>query len=1110
MRSIRKTIAFISVFCLTLIPVFGQVTVDVISVTVPAYPTIVAVPVVLTNSADEVGGIQFDLTLDPAWMDLTSITATGTGAGFTGDFNALSESTDRIVFYNAASSGTIPTGSDTVMYLNFAGTSVLSGVIDMAISGLIVSDGDGNILASSGTAGGIEIGDVVSLDLTDGEADVMQPVTLQLNMANDGVVGGFQFDLFDTPDYLDVTGFSVTDRTTGFTVETSEVAAGTRFVVYNSNDDNIAAGTGAVLNIDFLVHYNAFERFVGVNMTNVVVVDDIGGEYWIAAADSGTVHVTPGYMEEPHNLEAVSGLDSQVPLMWDLPYGDIPLDITEDFESGALPEGWTTTTNSSVGWFITQDGSSSWWAIPSHTWYACSNDDAADDDGSVDYLITPGLHVGGAQDITLSFQSFYTGAYSQTAHIEVSTDGTNFTEVYSLPASAEWVTETVDLSAYAGTPTLYIAFHSNDNGAWASGWAVDDIVIGFGAGRIAQNVHFNFNELGQWLITADKAVVVAQYPNGITYESTVDWANPIEPEDVSVDRDLSGINIYRSTDGTNFSLLESVAADATTYTDEAVANSTTYYYYLTSVYTPGGESLPSNTVTGTPLEWIELDISDGAALSGAVDTLDITLVNETPISFFYFEITDNPNYFLGESILPTARTNGWSLDVVELPSGSMAITAISLGVPLAAGDTPVCRVIVRGFSDEEGTANVQFTGASIVDMASNEMPWTATGGSFHVTIETQTLFLGSATGNPGELVTVPLVLNNTQNVHGIQVFLVDVPNNATGLSIAPTDYINFSNWTFDASTVDNEYRIIIFDNTLSTPIPPGTGHIANIYYTIDMGTAVGTAINLNPTTVVVSDVNNLPMHTNVIAPVLYTGPMEAFFTIENVSGPDMNNDVSFDIGLTNTEAVYVMDLDLFDLPNNITVQSFTPIGRFSAGTVDGSSGEDAFGVANILAYQFTTGIVPGTGAVLTVHAHLSIPGTDVLAFIQQATSADIAMQPLNTGKGGFLIVSGNYVGIDPAVQLPDEFALRQNYPNPFNPTTRIEYDLKEAALVSLNIFDLNGRKIKTLVQEVQPAGRQSAVWNATDNSGRQVSAGVYIYQIRANDFVSNRKMILLK
>jgi len=94
--------------------------------------------------------------------------------------------------------------------------------------------------------------------------------------------------------------------------------------------------------------------------------------------------------------------------------------------------------------------------------------------------------------------------------------------------------------------------------------------------------------------------------------------------------------------------------------------------------------------------------------------------------------------------------------------------------------------------------------------------------------------------------------------------------------------------------------------------------------------------------------------------------------------------------------------------------------------------------------------------------------------------------------------------------LPDKFALHQNYPNPFNPVTTLRYDLPENSLVNIIIYDLLGRQVKTLVNQTQEAGYKSVLWNATNNYGKPVSAGVYLYQIQAGEFVQTKKMVLLK
>ena len=95
-------------------------------------------------------------------------------------------------------------------------------------------------------------------------------------------------------------------------------------------------------------------------------------------------------------------------------------------------------------------------------------------------------------------------------------------------------------------------------------------------------------------------------------------------------------------------------------------------------------------------------------------------------------------------------------------------------------------------------------------------------------------------------------------------------------------------------------------------------------------------------------------------------------------------------------------------------------------------------------------------------------------------------------------------------QLPKTYALHQNYPNPFNPITTLRYGLPEDAMVNITIYDMMGRVVSNLVNNQQYGGYKSVQWNATNNQGEPVSAGVYLYKIQAGDFVDTRKMILLK
>ena len=94
--------------------------------------------------------------------------------------------------------------------------------------------------------------------------------------------------------------------------------------------------------------------------------------------------------------------------------------------------------------------------------------------------------------------------------------------------------------------------------------------------------------------------------------------------------------------------------------------------------------------------------------------------------------------------------------------------------------------------------------------------------------------------------------------------------------------------------------------------------------------------------------------------------------------------------------------------------------------------------------------------------------------------------------------------------IPVAFRLNQNFPNPFNPITTFRYDLREDALVTITIYDLMGRVVRTLVNKEQYAGFKSISWNATNDYGKPVSAGVYLYQVKAGEYMQTKKMVLLK
>ena len=113
------------------------------------------------------------------------------------------------------------------------------------------------------------------------------------------------------------------------------------------------------------------------------------------------------------------------------------------------------------------------------------------------------------------------------------------------------------------------------------------------------------------------------------------------------------------------------------------------------------------------------------------------------------------------------------------------------------------------------------------------------------------------------------------------------------------------------------------------------------------------------------------------------------------------------------------------------------------------------------------------------------------------------------GEGEIIVPSEQELALNRIPLLPETFILHQNFPNPFNPITTLSYDLPKDSEVRLAIFDMLGNEVSTLVRSNQKTGFKSVQWDATDSMGRPVSAGIYLYQIQAGEFVQTKKMVLL-
>ena len=120
---------------------------------------------------------------------------------------------------------------------------------------------------------------------------------------------------------------------------------------------------------------------------------------------------------------------------------------------------------------------------------------------------------------------------------------------------------------------------------------------------------------------------------------------------------------------------------------------------------------------------------------------------------------------------------------------------------------------------------------------------------------------------------------------------------------------------------------------------------------------------------------------------------------------------------------------------------------------------------------------------------------------------DLAVANILSNRISILINLTSETGIGDFgnAKLPQATSLSQNYPNPFNAQTTIKYSLPKQSLVTIDIFDILGRKIETLAEGIKPAGNHQAVWDASGQA-----SGIYFYRIQAGEYSERREMVLIK
>ncbi len=170
---------------------------------------------------------------------------------------------------------------------------------------------------------------------------------------------------------------------------------------------------------------------------------------------------------------------------------------------------------------------------------------------------------------------------------------------------------------------------------------------------------------------------------------------------------------------------------------------------------------------------------------------------------------------------------------------------------------------------------------------------------------------------------------------------------------------------------------------------------------------------------------------------------------------------------------------------------------------------DTLGMLRILLWNLQGKIIPkGTDYLLLIY--LSEEGSILLDTVEASDplANTLTYEEVDCSELGQ--VDCPELEEDENLSSPQNFTLFQNYPNPFNPYTTLSYELKHELFVRLEIYDIQGRKVKTLISERQTPGFKNVIWDGKDNDKKSLPSGVYLYRLKAGDQKKTKKMIFLK
>jgi len=492
-----------------------------------------------------------------------------------------------------------------------------------------------------------------------------------------------------------------------------------------------------------------------------------------------------------------------------------------------------------------------------------------------------------------------------------------------------------------------------------------------------------------------------------------------------------------------------------------------------------------------------LYIHGANANPGESADIAVELVNTTDISGFQFLIWDYPDNLVATGVSATDRIDGWTVTGKEQDDGSYLVIGFDMsGGTITAGEGDIVNITYEVGADvPTGPVELMIDEIILSDPDGEQLYPESIPGVFGIGNPAVVYTVLPAEVEVGGTGVLNVTVDNTETIAGFQFTILDSADVFTGSSVSSS----LSGWTVSGNEDDGLYTVIGFSMTGAT-IDAGSQTTFEIELVVRADAELGDYPVIFSNTVASNpDGNNM-----------WSAGVPGVFTVleENLPPADFNLLLPANGTTENIAYDWLTDLDIYEFTWE---ESVDPNGDAVSYSVFFGSGD----------LEIPVGI-PSDSDLDGDDLKLTIP---VKTLLDQIVAAGIITLPINADLYWYVIASDGVsdnaseaftlslnieTGIDKQAEIPEEFEISQNFPNPFNPTTSISYGLPKECNVKVEIFNVLGQNIRTLVNEKQNAGVYTFTWNAKDMSGRRVKSGVYLYKITTSEFSKTMKMMLLK